>query len=209
MPPRAVEQLGVDDRSDRPVDVVAADPLEERQGTRARDLELRERRLVEQPRGRARRERLRRDRGRPVPAGPAARTQRLERRTAAEPRVVRVRLEPVRPLPARLLAEHGPERRERLVRRRRAQRPSGLALLVRVVDVVVGRVHLGRPRERVALRPVRGPEPADVHPPDVELGLAVDDPARDLAADARRPRRCRGRRTRPRPRSRAPRSRRG
>ena len=43
-----------------------------------------------------------------------------------------------------------PRSREDLVGRRRPQRSPGLALLVRVVDVVVGRVVLDRPRERVA-----------------------------------------------------------
>ena len=77
-----------------------------------------------------------------------------------------------------------PSRGEIVIGRRRAQRSARLPLLVRVVDVVVGRVVLDRPRQRVGLRPVRRPEPADVHLPEVELGLAVDDPARHLPPDA-------------------------
>ena len=179
-PAAPVEQLRVDDRADRSIDGIRAHPVEERDGTRAGDLELRERRLVEQTGGRSRGERLGADRGRPVVARPAARAERLVPGRG-------VRLEPVRPLPAGLLAERRTERLEGLVRRRGAERPPGLALLVGVVDVVVGRVVLDRARERVALRPIRGPEPPDVHLPEVELGFALDDPGRHLASDPARP----------------------
>ena len=94
-----------------------------------------------------------------------------------------IRLEPVRALPAGLLAERRAELLEDRVGRRHPQRTAGLALLVRVVDVVVGRVVLDRARQRVALASVGRPEPPDVHLPQVELGLAIDDPRRDLAPD--------------------------
>ena len=48
-PAPGVQHRRVDDRADRPVDVVAAEPLEKAKGARAHDLELRERRLVEEP----------------------------------------------------------------------------------------------------------------------------------------------------------------
>ena len=92
-----------------------------------------------------------------------------------------------------------------LVRRRDPQRAAGLALLVRVVDVVVGRVVLVDPRERVAPASGTPAEAADVHLPQVELGLAVDDPARHLPADPARAGDAVRARTRQRRRSRGPR----
>ena len=86
------------------------------------------------------RERLGADRRAPVLAGPTARPRR---RVAAR----RVRAEPVRALPAALLAELASELDEPRVRGRAAQRPAAGALLVRVVDVVVGRVHLDDTRD--------------------------------------------------------------
>ena len=44
-----VEELRVDRRADRPVDVVRADALEQREGARARDLDLAERAEVDDP----------------------------------------------------------------------------------------------------------------------------------------------------------------
>ena len=61
--------------------------------------------------------------------------------------------EPVRPLPAELLAEHRPQRLHALEARRHAQRPPGRALLVRIVDgedvgvrllVLLAQIRLGR-----------------------------------------------------------------
>src|SRR5207247_1578141 len=118
----------------------------------------------------------------PVLARPAPRAERVQRGTSTEARVVGVRLEPVRPLPTGLLPERGSEGAEAVVRRRHAERPAGLALLVRVVDVVVGRVDLRRPGEGPLARPpVLAGEAADVHVPQVELWLPVDDPAGDLS----------------------------
>src|SRR6185436_10243103 len=96
--PALVQHRGVDDRAHRLVDVIAAEPLEEAERAGADHLELRERRLVEQSRALARRHVLRLDRRRPEPAREAPRAPALVAR-------VRVRLEPVRALPARLLAE--------------------------------------------------------------------------------------------------------
>src|SRR4029450_8063609 len=93
-----VEHLRVDDAALRHVDVVRADPLEERTRLRTRDLELGEARLVEQPRPPARGRVLGHDRGRPVLAGPPSRPKRGVRG-------ILVRAEPVRALPAGLLAE--------------------------------------------------------------------------------------------------------
>ena len=153
-------------------DAVVAEMLEQVGGTLAGDLDLGERRLVEQSRGLATGDVLRADRRRPELAGPAARPERL---VAARG----VRLEPVRPLPARLLAERGPEHAEALVRRRDAQRTPGLPLVAGVLDVVVGRVDLDGARERVLAAAVGGAEPARVHVPDVQARGALEDPLGD------------------------------
>ena len=87
-----------------------------------------------------------------------------------------VGLEPVRPLPARLLAEHGPELAQPRVGRGDAERPPGLALVAGVLDVVVRLVDLAGAGERVLARAVRRAEPARVHVPDVERGRPLDDP---------------------------------
>src|SRR3954451_10050441 len=113
-------------------------------------------------------------------AGPASRSKGIVA-------VGLVRLEPVRTLPAGLLPERGAELLEERVGRRHPQWATGLAFLVGIMDVVVRRVVLDGPSERVPLASVCRPESADVHLPQVELGLAVDDPRRDLATDAARP----------------------
>ena len=112
------------------------------------------------------------DRGRPVPAGPAAWAQALVA-------VRRVRLEPVRALPAGLLAERRPELLQPRVRGRGSERPPRLALVARVLDVVVGRIDLGRAGDRVGTARVRGAEAARVHVPDVEARRPLDDPLGD------------------------------
>src|SRR6185503_17495001 len=138
-----------------------AQPLEEAEGARPLDLDLGEARFVEEGGGVARGQRLRADRGRPVLAGPAPRTKRLERGAGRDSPTLLVRGEPVRALPHRLLAEDRPEGGDVLVRGREPQRPAGLALLVRVMDVVVGRVVLVRPIQRQLLRAVLAAEAPD------------------------------------------------
>src|SRR5262249_2313844 len=142
-----VQHLRVRDRADVARDAVVAEPLEERGCALAADLDLRERRLVEQRRRLAARTVLGADGRRPEPAGPAARPQRLVA-------VHRVRLEPVRALPARLLAEGRAELLQARVRRREAQRPTGLALVPRILDVVVSRVDLDGARQGELAAPV-------------------------------------------------------
>ena len=117
-PAAAVQHLRVGDCADLARDPVVAEALEEVGGARAGHLDLRERRLVEERGGLADGAVLRLDRGRPVAPGPAPGPQRL---VAAG----RVRLEPVRALPARLLAER--RRRAPAAARRRAR--AGAACL--------------------------------------------------------------------------------
>src|SRR5207237_7548121 len=99
-----------------------------------------------------------------------------------------VRLEPVRSLPARLLAEAGAELGQAPVGGGDPERPSRLALLVRIVDVVVGRVNLNGPDQRIVPIAIGVAEPPQVHLPDVETGLTLDDPFRHCPANAPRPR---------------------
>ena len=168
-PAALVQHRRVRDRTDVARDLVVTEPLEELGGSRAGHLDLREGRLVED-RGRlARRAVLRADRGRPEAARPAARTERLVSRGG-------VRLEPVRALPAGLLAEGCAELCEPRVGGGEAERPPGLALVAGVLDVVVRRVDLDGARKRVVAASVVAPEAARVHLPDVEARYALDDP---------------------------------
>ena len=112
---------------------------------------------------------LRLYRGRPEPAGPPARPQCLVATRG-------VGLEPVGPLPARLLAERGAEVLEARVRRRQAERAPGRTLVAGVLDVVVGRIDFAGPRQRVLAADVVAPEAPRVHLPGVEVRPAVDDP---------------------------------
>src|SRR5207302_11237224 len=105
-----IEHLRVRDGADVAGDPVVAQPLEEVGCLQARDLDLREGGLVEQRGRRAAGDVLGADRGRPEPAGPAPRPQRLVA-------VRRVRLEPVDTFPAGLLAEDRTELLRARVRR--------------------------------------------------------------------------------------------
>src|ERR1700736_3211139 len=88
----------------------------------------------------------------------------------------RVRLEPGRPFPARLFTETGAELDQAVIGGGDAKRSPGLALLVWIMDVVVGRVDLDSAHQRVIAIPIGRAEAAKVHLPEVEAGLAVDDP---------------------------------
>ena len=66
---------------------------------------------------------------------------------------------------------------------REPQRAPGAALVVRIEDVVVGLVRLADPGVGVGRRAVLGAEAADVHLPEVEARLALDDPLRHHLAD--------------------------
>ena len=74
------------------------------------------------------------------------------------------------------------------VGRRDAQRAAGLALVVRIDDVVVGFVGLLDSRVGVGRRAVLGAEAADVHVPEVEARLALGDPLGNHPADPARSR---------------------
>src|SRR5438445_9965910 len=135
-------------------------------------------------------------RRRPEPACPAAWPQR---RAAAR----RVRLEPVGPLPTGLLTERGAELLEAHIRRRQSKRPASAPLMAGVLDVVIGRVDLAGPGQRVLAADVVASEPPRVHLPSIEMGTTVDEPFCDA------PPHTAGagesvRRTPRRPRSRAP-----
>src|SRR5262249_22559537 len=174
-----IEHLRVRDRADVTGDAVVAQALEELGRAFARDLDLRERGLVEEGGGLAARDVLRADRGRPQTTGPAARPQRLV--TAR-----RVRLEPVRAFPPGLLPECGTELDEARIGRRHTQRSSCRTLVPWILDVVVRRVDRDRPRERVVAAAVVAAEAARVHLPRVEARDALDDPLGDELAHSAR-----------------------
>ena len=176
-----VEQLRVDGRADRLVDVVGAEPIEGIRRSRARDVELRERGLVEEPRGVARRDALGADRRRPVAARPAVGPIAPGARGG-------VRVEPVDPLPAGLLAEAGIEGGEAVVGRRQPQRPAGRPLLAGIDDVVVARVGIERADPRVVTARVVRAEAPDVHRRGIDERHPLDDPLGDHPTDAARPR---------------------
>src|SRR6266480_6672702 len=77
----------------------------------------------------------------------------------------RVRLEPIGPLPSRFLAEGRAERRQARIGGRYTKRPSGLAFLVRIVDIVISRANLDGADERVVPLPIGVTEPAQVYLP--------------------------------------------
>ena len=124
-------------------DPVRTHVLQEGGRTRPGDLELGERGLVEQSGGLPTGAMLGADGRRPEATCPARRT---ERGVAGR----RVRLEPVHPFPTTLLPEDGTEALQAGVGRRNPERPSGLAFVSGVLDVVVGGVHLSRALESVA-----------------------------------------------------------
>src|SRR5947199_8609692 len=87
-----------------------------------------------------------------------------------------IRGKPVRSLPSRFFTEAGAELLEPRVGRGEAQRPARLALLVGVVDIVVRRVDLDSSGEGVGLTAILTAESTQVHLPQVEARLAIDDP---------------------------------
>src|ERR1700674_2956485 len=100
--------------------------------------------------------------------------------------VGRVRRKPVGSLPSGLLAEAGAELGQARIGGRSAKRPSGLAFLVRIVDIVISRVDLDGARQCVVAASIGIAESPKVHLPEVEAGLAIDDPFRHCPAHATR-----------------------
>src|ERR1700682_4185661 len=88
----------------------------------------------------------------------------------------RVWLKPVGSLPAGLLAKAGAQLGQARIGGREAKRPSGLAFFVRIMNIVVSRVDLDGAGERIVPIPIGVTEPPQVHLPEVEAGLAIDDP---------------------------------
>src|SRR5438874_9423329 len=87
-----------------------------------------------------------------------------------------IRRKPVRSLPSRLLAEARAKLLQPRVGGGEAQWPARLTLLIGIVDVVVRRVDLDRSGEGIGLATILTAEPAQVHLPQVEARLAIDDP---------------------------------
>ena len=110
-------------------------------------------------------------------------------------------------LPAAALAEHGAERQEPLEERARPEGPAPLALVGRELERVVVAVHLARLLGDVAPVGKMGAEAADVQLPDVDRGLALEDPLGHDAPDTARARDPVDRHARRHPEARPPRDR--
>src|SRR5690349_9008745 len=119
------------------------------------------------------------DRRRPEAPRPSARPERFVASRG-------VRLEPVHALPARFLAKSRAELGQPRVHGRETKRTPRGALMPRVLDVVVRRVDLVSPGERVVAACVMATEATRVHLPRVELRAAVYDPLGDQPAHAAR-----------------------
>ena len=161
-----VQHLGVDQPARRPVDIVGADPGQRGLGVPALDHELGERALIEQADAFAHGPVFLADRGEPVLPAEAVFVARLDA----------VGREPVRPLPAELLAEAGAARFEPVVQRRAAQRAAACMFLGRPGDGVMLGVHFhgaGADPFDVA---VRRAEAADIDGPQIVGRLAAGDP---------------------------------
>src|SRR5207244_5616744 len=114
------------------------------------------------------------------PRGRAGPTLTLSRKRERES--VGVWLEPIGSFPSGCLAGGRAERGQARIGGREPKRPSGLTFLVRIVNVIVSRVNLDRANERVVPLPIGVTEAPQVHLPEVEARLAVDDPFRHRLA---------------------------
>src|SRR5438876_11842092 len=94
-----------------------------------------------------------------------------------------VAAEPVRAFPAGLLAQDGTQRLQATVERRDAGSPARLTLVERMSRCKVLRRDFEGEGERVPARPELRTEAPDVHRPQVELRLAIHDPASHLLSD--------------------------
>ena len=170
-----VEHLRVGERADPSRHPVVGEAFEKLGRACAADLDLRERREIEDRGSFATGRVLDADGRRPQPAGPPVGAQRLVAMSA-------VRLEPVHALPARLLAKRRAHISQARIDRRDAKRPAGASFMARIFDVVVRRVHLVRASKRVVAAQVGPAETTRVHLPRVKARLSIHDPFRDQAA---------------------------
>ena len=194
-PAARVEHLRVRHAARLAGDTVGAEALEEVGGARTDDVELRERRLVEECRRLAARPVLCADR-RATTASPPSRAAGATRSPASAFGSNQfARSQPD------FSPKAAPSSRRRRVGRRDPQRATGLAFVAGVLHVVVRLVDLLRPGERVPARAVRGSE-ADASPCARRRATACPRRStRQRASPCRPRRRARAHRTRRRPRS--------
>ena len=171
-----VQPVGVHEPAGLDVDIVAADALQRPTGVAALDDVLGKARLVEQGDALARRAMLGRRVLEPVLAMEAVLVARLDA----------LRGEPVRPLPARRLAETGAALGEPLVHRRVPHVARGGELAVGVVAVVEQSERLRHPFLDVGLRALEGEHPAEIIGGEVERRVALVHPLRAGPADPAR-----------------------
>ena len=171
-----VQPVRVHEPAGRDVDIVAADALQLPACVPALDEVLREARLVEQGDPFARRSMLGCGVFEPVLATEAVLVAGFDA----------VRREPVRPLPARRLAEARPARRKPLVHRRVPNVARGGELTVGVVAVVEQPQGLRHPLLDIGLVALEGEHPAQVVGGEVERRVALVHPLRARLADSAR-----------------------
>src|SRR5262249_29610394 len=143
-------------------DVVVGEPLEQRLRPGSPDVDLPERRHVEDPRSLPNRAVLL---AHTVEEGRAPPAPRPLVRPCPPTRPAR--LEVVHALPAVLLAEHATGLETATVERRQTSLPHRLVLVVGIPEHVVVAVGLPRPLRREGAVLVHGPETTDVHLADV------------------------------------------
>ena len=165
-PALVIEHLRVDDRAVGLAHVVRGDLRKDRLRVGAGQAELRERGLIEQRRRLSRCAMLPSDGVEPV--RPLICVTIL-----GDFAVLR---EPVGAFPTKLFAEYRARRRQSVVERRAAQRPSGAIFLRRPSHAVMFRVGLERARADPVGIEMATSEPPDVRRPEVERRRAFYDP---------------------------------
>src|SRR5712675_1960904 len=169
-----IEELRIDEAPDWPGHVVGANPAKGLLHVAPDELKLGKGGLIEERHALARGLVFAGDGGEPVRAAKTVDVVRLLSR----------RRKPVRPLPAELFAEHRALLLQQRVQRRAAQGPAARVLLARPGDGVVLAVQLKGTAAHPTDVQVRRAEAPDVDGPQIERGLAADDPLREHQAGA-------------------------
>src|SRR5579875_1099953 len=95
--------------------------------------------------------------------------------------------EPVGTFPTGFLAEDRAQFLEPVVERTEPQFARAATLQGRIADIVVGAVHLVNAGRDVAAAGGIGPKTTPIHVPEIEAGLAINNPLRDHLANSAGP----------------------
>src|SRR5579883_1083654 len=180
-PAASIEHLCVRNRADGLVHLIVSNILEEGQRAWSCDLQLTERSLVEEGDPFARGLVLGSDGWGPEASGPAQRNRPV---LSLSQRLVRGK--PIGALPAGFFAEDGTQFAQAIVDRAEAQFARAAALFERITDIVIRAVDLIHASGNIFLASCIGSEAPDVHMPQIEFRLALDDPFRQHLAHASR-----------------------